>query len=295
LLQEEVGLWQQNLSWDYRPSAELIEKLIHLLGGYVLQLRGKPIGYIYHVIEDRKSTIGGLFVTAAHRTRRNEALLIEASLGELFKTYGVHRVQAQLMLLDDPLTRPYPRPEWLHSYPREFMELSLDPAIRALEPATPRYPVVFEPWTTDCIDESAGLLARSYQGHIDGTINDLYRTPAGARKFLENIVQYPGCGSFHLPASFAARDAVNRRLVGVLLASVVGPEIGHVTQVCVGKEAQNSRLGYELMRRSMAAMAEQGLKRVSLTVTSANPAIALYRQMGFAKRSEFAALVWDGF
>jgi ribosomal protein S18 acetylase RimI-like enzyme len=272
----------------------LIQKLIHLLGGYVLQLRGKPIGYLYHVIEDRKSTIGGLYVTAAHRNHRNEDLLLDASLTELFKTWGVRRVQAQLMLLDDPMTRRYPRQEWLQAHQREFMETSLE-AVQSLDPVTPRYPVFFEPWTPASMDESAVLLARSYQGHVDGTINDLYRTPSGARTFLGNIVQYPGCGSFYPSASFCARDATTRRMVGMLLASVVGQDIGHVTQVCVGKEARNSRLGYELMRRSMAAMAEQGFDRVSLTVTSANPAIELYRSMGFVTRSLFAALVWDGF
>jgi ribosomal protein S18 acetylase RimI-like enzyme len=233
-------------------------------------------------------------VSAAHRTQRNEDVLLEAALAELFKTPGVHRVQSQLMLITNPMTRPYPRREWMHSYQREFMEASLE-SVGSLRAVTPRFPVFFEPWTPACIDESAGLIARSYQGHIDGRINDLYCTPGGSRKFLENIVQYPGCGSFHQPGSFAARDSITRRLVGVILASVVAPEIGHVTQVCVGQEAQHSGLGYELMRRAMVAMTEGGFKRVSLTVTSSNPAIGLYRRMGFEKRSEFAALVWDGF
>jgi GNAT superfamily N-acetyltransferase len=198
------------------------------------------------------------------------------------------------MLLHDPITRRYPRPEWMHSYRREFMEASLA-GVRDLEPVTPRYPVVFQPWTPAYIDESAGLIARTYQGHIDGRINDLYCTPGGSRKFLENIVQYPGCGSFHQAGSFAARDSVTQRLVGLILASLVAPEIGHVTQVCVGPEAQGSGLGYELMRRSMVSMAELSFRRCSLTVTSSNPAIALYKRMGFVDKSLFAALVWDGF
>ena len=146
-----------------------------------------------------------------------------------------------------------------------------------------------------CIDESAALIARSYEHHIDGRINDLYRTPSGSHKFLENIVQFPGCGSFHQPGSFAARDRATRRLLGVILASLVAPDIGHVTQVCVGPEAQGKGLGYELVRKSLQSMAASGFKRCGLTVTSANPAVRLYQRMGFRKRSEFAALVWDGF
>ena len=296
MLEEEVGAWSETLHWDYRPSAELIHRFVRLeqLGGYALLLRGRPIGYVYHVIEDRKSTIGGLFVSADYRTARNEDLLLEAALAELFKTPGVHRVQAQLMLLDNPMTRRYPRAEWMQAYRREFMEADLSDA-HFLEPVTPTYPVYFEPWTTLCIDESAALIARSYENHVDGRINDLYRTSGGSRKFLENIVQFPGCGSFHQPGSFAARDKVTRRVVGAILASLVAPEIGHVTQVCVGPEAQGSGLGYELMRKSMVSMAASGFKRCTLTVTSSNPAVALYNRMGFKHRSPFAALVWDGF
>ncbi len=289
-------MWRQTLNWDYRPSAELIHRFVRLeqLGGYALLLRGRPIGYVYHVIEERKSTIGGLFVSAAYRTARNEDLLIEAALGELFKTPGVHRVQAQLMLLDNPITRQYPRAEWMHIHQREFMEADLS-QVPFLKPRTPSFQVYFEPWTTMCIEESAGLITRSYSNHVDGRINDLYRTSGGARKFLENIVQYPGCGSFHQTGSLAARDKSTRRLVGAILASLVAPDIGHVTQVCVGPEAQGTGLGYELMRKSMVSMAERGFKRCSLTVTSSNPAVELYQRMGFEKRSPFAALVWDGF
>ena len=296
LLDEEVDAWYQALNWDYRPSADLIHRFVRLeqLGGYALLLRGRPIGYAYYIIEDRNSTVGGLFVSSAHRTSRNEDLLLEAVLAELFKTPGVHRAQAQLMLLDNPMTRRYPRAEWMRSHQREFMEADLT-RVRALEPVTPTFPVYFEPWTALSLDESAALLARSYANHIDGRINDLYRTNSGSRKFLENIVQFPGCGSFHQPGSFAARDRTTRRLVGAIMASLVAPDIGHVTQVCVGPEAQGSGLGYELMRRSMVSMAETGFKRCSLTVTSANPAIALYERMGFHKRNPFAALVWDGF
>ena len=296
LLDEEVDAWYQTFSWDYRPSAELIHRFVRLeqLGGYALLLRGRPIGYVYHVIEERKSTVGGLFVSAAYRTARNEDLLLEAALAELFKTPGVHRVQAQLMLMDNPMTRRYPRAEWMRAHLRQFMEASLGDG-PSLEPVTPSYPVYMEPWTPMCIDESAALIARSYEHHIDGRINDLYRTPSGSRKFLENIVQFPGCGSFHQPASFAARHKATRRLAGIVLASLVAPDIGHVTQVCVGPEAQGTKLGYELMRKSMLSMADRGFKRCSLTVTSSNPAVALYERMGFQKRSEFAALVWDGF
>ena len=83
-------------------------------------------------------------------------------------------------------------------------------------------------------------------------------------------------------------------MCGVSLTSLVANEVGHVTQICVGPSYQGQGLGYELLRRSLTALAAQGCKSVSLTVTSANDAaVRLYQRMGFNTRREFAAHVWD--
>ena len=43
---------------------------------------------------------------------------------------------------------------------------------------------------------AAGVISLAYADHIDSQINDQYRTVAGARRFIYNIVQFPGCGIF---------------------------------------------------------------------------------------------------
>jgi ribosomal protein S18 acetylase RimI-like enzyme len=114
----------------------------------------------------------------------------------------------------------------------------------------------------------------------------------GARRFLTNIVQYPGCGNFFAPASFAA--TCDGALCGASLASLVAFDVGHITQVCVAPSYQGMGLGYELMRRSMEAMVAHGCRSVSLTVTEANEAaLRLYRNMGFVERRSFSAYVWE--
>ena len=53
-------------------------------------------------------------------------------------------------------------------------------------------------------------------------------------------------------------------------------------------------MGYELLRRSLAALAANGCRSATLTVTSANTsAIRLYERMGFTGQREFAAYVWE--
>jgi len=40
------------------------------------------------------------------------------------------------------------------------------------------------------------LIYLSYANHVDGVINDQYRSRLGALKFLKNIILLPGCGQF---------------------------------------------------------------------------------------------------
>jgi ribosomal protein S18 acetylase RimI-like enzyme len=83
-------------------------------------------------------------------------------------------------------------------------------------------------------------------------------------------------------------------LCGASLASLVAADVGHITQVCVAPSYQGTGLGYELMRKSMEALASHGCRSVSLTVTAANEsALRLYRNMGFIERRSFSAFVWE--
>ncbi len=140
------------------------------------------------------------------------------------------------------------------------------------------------------------MIAGAYSHHIDSQINDQYRSAAGARKFLVNIVQYPGCGSFFQPGSFTAYLPPEYRPGGMILSSLVAGDVGHVTQVCVSPEARGLGLGSELMRRCLAAFQEHGCRSTSLTVTSANQsAIRLYEHLGFETQRRFGAHVWTDF
>ena len=145
-------------------------------------------------------------------------------------------------------------------------------------------------------DETAHLIAAAYRGHIDSEINDQYRSAAGARRFLFNIVQYPGCGSFFAAGSWVALNRGTGRLCGVSLSSMVAADVGHITQICVTPNVKGKGIGYELLRQSMLSLAEAGARTVSLTVTAVNcEAIALYERVGFRVARQFPALVWEGF
>ena len=296
LLDEETAAWREALDWDFEPSAELVRRFVGMqaLNGFALLEGTRTIGYSYYIREDKKGLIGDLYVCQRDRTAEREHALIEATLEALWRSPGVRRVEAQLLLLDSPLKRKLPFASRFKPYPRRFLETPAGQAL-ALDAREPEG-ISIAPWTEAQQDNSARLVAAAYRGHIDSEINDQYRSPSGSRRFLSNIVQYPGCGTFFPPASFAAfaSNGLKGELCGISLASLVANETGHITQICVAPSQRGKGIGYALLRRSMLALAAHGCRTVGLTVTSNNmEAIRLYAQMGFTNRRDFAAYVWD--
>ena len=297
LLEEEIESWQTELDWDFEASADLVRRFLQVraLNGFAL-LEGdarnaRVTGYSYYVVEESKGLIGDFYMRSAARTVENENRLLEAVLEAMWRTPGVRRVEAQLLMLSSRPNRPAPYPRWFRQFPRRFLETSVSPGVLA-ERETPG--VLFGQWTAQLSEETARVIASSYRDHVDSQINDQYRSVAGASRFLVNIVQYPGCGQFFGPASLTARDERTGSICGISLASLISPNVGHITQVCVDPAHRGMRVGYELLRRSIEALGTHGCRTVTLTVTSANRAAnRLYESMGFRQKREFAAYVWE--
>ena len=112
----------------------------------------------------------GRLPPAAQRTVENENALIEAVLDAMWRTPGVRRVESQLMMLSAPFGRPVPFPERFHSYPRCFLEAPLAGVERFAPRDLPGISISL--WQENRQDDTARLIANSYQGHIDSHIND---------------------------------------------------------------------------------------------------------------------------
>lgn len=295
LLSEEIATWRAELEWDFGKSADLVRRFMDLraLNGSALVQDGAVTGYVYFVLEENKGLIGDLYVCRSARTETRENALLEAVLRPMMGVSQISRIECQLMMLQPLPNRATPRSQSLKSFERNFMRLDLHRA--ALPEGRVRRPVGLELWSDHLQEAAAQIIATAYSGHIDGQINDQYRSVAGARRFLYNIVQYPGCGVFFRPASYAALDAAGR-LCGVSLASMVAPRCGHITQICVSPEAHGQGIGHELLRQSLLRLREAGCQSASLTVTAANrDAVVLYERVGFQTVRRFSAYVWEGF
>jgi ribosomal protein S18 acetylase RimI-like enzyme len=303
LLHEEARYWREELHWDYRNSIEVIRRFVDArsLAGAAVMENGEPAGYTFYVIEEHKGLIGGLYVSQ----RFPQAELAKQLLGDVLATLRalpqISRIEAQLMpfgcALDPALA--------FHGFrisSRNFMLLDLKngeaAASAAVMPATsePAFGsgLVIERWEQRHLNASARLIQLAYANHVDGEINDQYRSESGALKFLKNIIVLPGCGQFYPEASFVLHAPHSTELTGIILTSTVAPGVAHTTQICVMPGYQGHGLGSRLLTASIEALRAHRYTALSLTVTECNrQAARLYEQFGFRKVKTFAAGVWQ--
>jgi ribosomal protein S18 acetylase RimI-like enzyme len=202
----------------------------------------------------------------------------------------MHRIEAQLMPFGGPVDAAL-REQGFRLHTRKFMLLDLNKE----QPPTPAINsgIRLERWHDRYFDPCAKLIYLAYANHIDGDINDQYRSRHGALKFLKNIIHLPGCGQFVPSASFVLRHPGGDDLIGAVLTSEVSTGVGHTTQLCVQPGYQGHGLGRLLMQTSQDALRNLNYKELSLTVTADNrTAVHLYEQLGFETIKSFTAGVW---
>ena len=301
LLAEETQQWREELCWDYRASTELIKKFIDarsLTGSAILD-EGRPVGYAFYVLEDHKGLVGGLFVSPRYSQQELSRQLLTDTLTTLSGIPKLERVEAQLIPFGyqlDSVLNDY----GFRLYTRQFMIARID-AVDGddFEVPTgmiregPGSGLILERWDHRYFDPCARLIQLAYANHVDGEINDQYRSESGALRFLKNIIILPGCGQFQPEASFVLRAPHASHLVGVVLNSRVADGVGHTTQICAMPGYQGRGLGRRLMEASLRALRIRKFTAVSLTVTSGNErAVRLYEKLGFETVKKFAAGVW---
>jgi len=298
LLEDEIAMWGRLLSWDYATSAEMILRYMDakILPGYAAIERGSIFGYSFFVYEQNKGVIGDLFVrNGARDSDRHEVeeRLLTHVIETLQQSPGIHRVEAQLLAHQaGEVARPFLQ-QGFSRHPRVFMNFDIGHHPQTAPPISPEFEI--RPWSEQEYQSAAAVITAAYRGHVDSEINDQYRTLSGSLRFLNNIVRFPGCGTFDPAASFVVHERRKHLLVGLILCSQVRPDVGHITQVCVLPEYRSAGLGEAMLAASTKNLRGRGFRFISLTVTEANDrAIALYKRIGFESTRVFDAFVWEG-
>lgn len=298
LLEDEIRVWADLLCWDYSGSAEMILRYMDakFLPGYAAVSRGKVFGYAFFVYESNKGVIGDLFVSDGGNgvSRQDvETRLLTHVIETLQQSPGIHRIEAQLLAhATGEASQPFIS-QGFSQHARLFMTLPLAQAKINEKALTPE--IEIRRWTEQDYQNSASVITSAYRSHVDSEINDQYRTLSGSLRFLNNIIRFPGCGTFDPESSFVALNRKSRALVGIILCSRVRYDTGHITQVCVLPEYRGYGLGKALIAASVKNLSQRKFCALSLTVTEANhPAVELYRRLGFETRRVFDAFVWEG-
>jgi ribosomal protein S18 acetylase RimI-like enzyme len=292
LLEEEARHWRDELHWDYRGALELIKRFLdaHALAGCVAFENGNAAGYSFYVLEEQKGLIGGLYVSAKFSQATIGQRLLDEMLFSMRAIPQLSRIEAQLMPFSGPVEAPLSE-QGFRLYSRQFMlqDLQKLPEGKAGASAGMR----LDRWNDRYFEPCAKLIYLAYANHIDGEINDQYRSRSGALKFLKNIILLPGCGHFVAGASFVLREPGSDELVAAVLTSEVSPGVGHTTQICVLPGYQGHGIGRMLMQTSAETLRSMKFKELTLTVTSENyGAVQLYEKLGFTTIRTFTAGVW---
>ena len=298
LLEDEIKVWADLLCWDYSGSAEMILRYMDakFLPGYAAVSRGKVFGYSFFVYESSKGVIGDLFVSEGVNGASREEVerrLLTHVIETLQQSPGVHRIEAQLLAHEaGAAAQPFMK-QGFSRRARLFMNLPL--AGKQIPVKAIRPDIEIRRWTEQDYQPSAAVITAAYRNHVDSEINDQYRTLSGSLRFLNNIVRFPGCGTFDPESSFVAVNRRSHTLAGVILCSRVRYDTGHVTQVCVLPEYRGLGLGKALLAATVHNLTQRKFSGLSLTVTEDNtPAVELYQRLGFATKRVFDAFVWEG-
>jgi ribosomal protein S18 acetylase RimI-like enzyme len=292
LLLEEAGHWREELHWDYKSALELIKRFLeaHALSGCVALERGSAVGYSFYVLEDYKGLIGGMYVSSRQDQGPIGRRLLEEMLYNMRALPQMQRIEAQLMPFGGPVDDAL-RDQGFRLHTRQFMLLDL--AKHQERAPSINSGLRLDRWNDRYFEPCAKLIYLAYANHIDGDINDQYRSRHGALKFLKNIILLPGCGQFQPNASFVLRHPGGDELAGAVLTSEVAEGVGHTTQICVQPGFQGHGLGRILMQTAADALRSLHFKELTLTVTAENKtAVHLYERLGFTTIKSFTAGVW---
>jgi ribosomal protein S18 acetylase RimI-like enzyme len=309
VLEAESRVWNERLRWDFQASANLLLQYLdsRLLPGYVAIENGRICGYVFCVYENEKALVGDVFAmpsaTNPQSTADVERHLLEHMIELLQHSPGIDRIESQLLLRPHGTHAETLRNAGFQIYERLFMELELSSA-SLLEERSDGLPerapdraldeLELRAWRDSDFAAAGHLIAHAYEGHLDGIINDQYRSVSGSLRFLHNIVRFPGCGLFDAAASRVLAYRGREEIAALLLCSRVREDVGHVTQICVNRKYRRRGLSAWLLADCSRALRRSGFQALTLTVTRQNSeAVALYLRSGFITRQTFDALVWD--
>ena len=295
LFEEEIQCWKSQLFWDHRSAIGLISKYINsgtLIGYGLTTSRGEVVGYSYYAVNYPLGYVGNIYVRGKSASPRNYDLLLNPTVNSLQSWGRVRRIECQVFSFNCDLAPLFVR-HGFETLKRHFLYRDLPPEKAVEPPADRAFPFQIVNWETHYLKPAAQVVFDSYQASTESRICKDYQTPQGCVRFLRNLVDSPGCGTFSPETSYLALDNEGRACA-VVITSKISPQTGMIPQISVRRDCQGKGIGSRLLATYFESARRQGLKRVALSVTNNNKgAHQLYSRLGFNTARDFYAFIWN--
>jgi ribosomal protein S18 acetylase RimI-like enzyme len=291
-MEDEERCWLSELNWDYAPVRRILVSFVEqkLLPGYLALTGREAVGYTYFLTHHSKGVVGTVYVSRLDDAQSVADELLSLAIGCLKDNKAIKRIEAQILPFNDlSLTAAFAR-QGFTCHPRCYLELDLSAASLVNE-YSPVDRIV--PWDPSFLPRAAEITLASYRDQPDARLCADYCTLKGCENYLRSLMENPGCGLLLPEASFIGLDGRNSPC-GFLISSRIAEDAGMIPQVAILPSHQGYGLGNALMQNCLSHLKARNYRTVSLTVTRENRrAFEWYRRLGFRRRKEFGAFVWE--
>jgi ribosomal protein S18 acetylase RimI-like enzyme len=275
LYEAERRQWLTDLGWDTSDAWAEIEGARaagRLPGLLAVDERGSICGWTYFLIDDRVAQVGSLVGESAQATRALIDSVVARAQGaaECVTCFSYSRapgLEAALAAHGFEITR--------------YQYLS-----RSAPALNPFRADGADSWRDGDDVPAADLLRAAYGSN--GRFFAAHGLADEWRRYVHNLVTFPGCGRFDRPATRVLRE--DGRMSALVMMTALGPGVAHVAQVAVHPTRRNQGLAGKLLDRALALAHAAGRSRATLLVEEgATAARTLYAHRGFRPCATFIA------
>ena len=293
VFQQELYSWSRELFWDHGPSIKLIKKYISSqnLSGYAVgNTTGTILGYGYYVIHSPVAYIGNIYVQSEYASPSVYAKLIDTILDKLEESQTIRRIECQISPFNCSIA-PIFKAHRFVVMNRYFLIRELEQLGDKLNLLSSSSHVRILPWSDNFFYQAANTIYDSYQDSPDYILCHDYQSQEGCIRFLNNLIESPGCGKFNPQNSYLALNTAGE-VCGVLITSKIGSQTGMVPQISVKKAYQGKGVGSMLLKTYFQQGRKNSIKRLILSVSELNfRARKFYQHLGFYKLKSFYAFI----
>jgi ribosomal protein S18 acetylase RimI-like enzyme len=290
LFDEQQVEWLDRLRWDYTAPSKILREVIgrRELLGFAALAGSATIGFSFYLVESTRCSIGDIYVSRSWRQAGADGKMASAIVDSLKRFPRMRRIECQSPVFDNPAADDVFLALGFERFERHFMVTGLSASDQFClssdrssgREASPDFTV--RAWSDEDFDLAARTIYKSYEGSIDGDINVLYSSQEGCAELLSILMDSIWCGRFLPEVSLVAVDGKTGKQIGLLIASTIAPDVGHIGQVSVVPAYQGLGIARRMIQHALTQLAGRGYAAASLAVTHQNTrAQRIYESAGF--------------